>query len=141
MRKEVDYLVEHGFAVPSSSPWSSPYLLDEKSDATPRFCIEFRKMKSVTVHDARPLPLIDDCIDETGPAMYVSKLDLLKGYWQVPLTPRASEISVFVTPDNFLLYTVMPFCLCNAPATFQRLVNKVLGDVSHCKTYLDDIVV
>lgn len=66
---------------------------------------------------------------------------MLKGYWQVPLTARASESSAFVTPDSFLQYTVMPFGLCNAPATFQRLVSKVLGGVSNCRAYLDDIVV
>lgn len=66
---------------------------------------------------------------------------MLKGYWQVPLTTRASEISAFVTPDHFLQYTVMPFGMCNAPATFQRLINKVLGNVPHCKAYLDDIVI
>lgn len=140
MRKEVDHLLQHGFAVSSSSPWSSPCLLD-KSDGSPRFCTDFQKVNSVTVPDAHPLPLIDDCIDEIGPARYVSKLDLLKGYWQVPLTPQASEISAFVTQDSFLLYTVMPFGLYNAPATFQRFVNKVLGDVPHCKAYLGDIVV
>jgi len=76
----VDYLVEHGFAVPSSSPWSSTCLLDAKSDGCPRFCTDFRKVNSVTVPDAYPLPLIEDCIDEIGPAEYVSKLDVLKGY-------------------------------------------------------------
>ncbi|TWW54068.1 Retrovirus-related Pol polyprotein from transposon 412, partial [Takifugu flavidus] len=141
MRKEVDYLLQHGFAVPSSSSWSSPCLLDKKSDGSPRFCTDFRKVNSVTISDAHPLPLIHDCTDEIGPARYVSKLDLLKGYWQVPLTPWASEISAFVTQDSFLQYTVMPFGLCNAPATFHRVVNKVLGDVPHCKVYLDDIVV
>lgn len=142
MKKEVDYLVEHGFAVPSFSPWSSPCLLEQKSDGSPRFCTDFRKVNSVTVPDAHLLPLIDDCIDEIGPAKYVSKLDLLKGYWQVPLKPRASEISAFVTPDSFLQFTLMmPFGLRNAPAIFQRLVNKVLGDVPHCKAYLDDIIV
>lgn len=127
--------------MPSSSPWSSPCLLDEKSNGSPRFCTDFRKVNSVTVPDAHPLPFIDDCIDEIGPSMCVSKLDMLKGYWQVPLTPHASEISAFVTPDSFLQYTVMSFGLCNAPATFHKLVNKVLGDVPHCKAYLDDIVV
>lgn len=141
MRKEVEYLMQNAFAVPSSSPWSSPCLLDTKSDGSPRFCTDFRKVNSVTVPDAHPLPLIDDCIDEIGPATYVSKLDMLKGYWQVPLTKRASDISAFVTPDHFLQYTVMPFGLCNAPATFQRLVNKVLGGIPNCRAYLDDIVV
>ena len=86
------------------------------------------------------LPYLD-CIDEIGPANFVSKLDMLKGYWQVPLTQSASEISAFVTPDGFFQYTVMPFGLCNAPATFQRLVSKVLGGVPNCRAYLDDIVV
>lgn len=60
---------------------------------------------------------MDDCIDNVGTANFVSKLDLLKGYWQVPLTNRASKISTFVTPDYFLEYTVMAFGMCNAPAT------------------------
>ncbi len=127
--KKVEYLMKNGFAVPSSSPWSSPCLLDIKSDGRPRFCTDFHRVNAVTVPDAHPLPLIDGCIDEIGPATYISKLDMLKGYWQVPLTPHASNISAFVTPDSFLQYTVMPFGMCNAPATFQRLVNKVLGDV------------
>lgn len=131
MKKEVDYLVQNGFAVPSSTTWSS---LDKKFDGSARFCTEFCKVNAVTVPDAHPLPLIDDCIDEIGPVRYVTKLDMLKGYWQVPLTPHASEISTFVTP-GFLQYMVMPLCMCNAPATFQRLVNKILGDVSNCKAY------
>ncbi|XP_071061702.1 uncharacterized protein [Pseudochaenichthys georgianus] len=141
MKREVEYLLKNGFARPSSSPWSSPCVLDTKSDGSPRFCTDFRKVNAVTVPDAHPLPLIDDCIDEIGPAQFVSKLDMLKGYWQVPLTQRASDISAFVTPDSFLQYTVMPFGMCNAPATFQRLVNLVLGHVPDCKAYLDDIVV
>ncbi|XP_043962798.1 uncharacterized protein LOC122825436 isoform X2 [Gambusia affinis] len=141
MKKEVEYLVKNGLAIQSCSPWSSPCLLDMKADGSPRFCTDFRKVNAVTVLDAHPLPLIEDCIDEIGPAKFVTKLDMLKGYWQVPLTQQASDISAFVTPDCFLQYTVMPFGLCNAPATFQRLVNRVLGDVSNCRVYLDDIVV
>lgn len=65
---------------------------------------------------------MEDCIDNLGSAKFVTKLDLLKGYWQVPLTARAAEISAFVTPDNFLQYRVMAFGLQNAPATFQRQI-------------------
>ncbi len=61
---------------------------------------------------------MEDCVDRVGSATFVSKLDLLKGYWQVPLTPRAAKISAFVTPDNLLQYNVMAFGLRNAPATF-----------------------
>lgn len=141
MKKEANYLLENGLAVPSCSPWSSPCLLAPKSDGTPRFCTDYRKVNAVTVPDSFPLPRMEDCIDGIGPAMFITKLDLLKGYWQVPLTPRASEISAFVTPDHFLQYTVMPFGVRNAPATFQRLMSLVLGNVKNCKVYLDDVVV
>lgn len=84
---------------------------------------------------------MEDFIDTSGDAVYITELDLLKGYWQVPLTPRASEISAFVTPDHFAQYTVMAFGMRNAPTTFQHLMNLVLGDVEHCNVYLDDVVV
>ena len=119
MKKEANYLLENGLAVPSCSPWSSPCLLAPKSDGTPLFCTDYCKVNAVTVQDSFPLPRMEDCIDIIGPAMFITKLDLLKGYWQVPLTPRASEISAFVTPDHFLQYTVMPFGVRNVPATFQ----------------------
>ncbi len=123
MRGEVDYLLKHGLAKPSCSPWSSPCLLVPKSDGTARFCTDYRKVNAVTIPDCFLLPRMEDCIDNLGSARYVSKLDLLKGYWQVPLTSRASDISAFVTPDNFLQYSVMAFRMRNAPATFQRLIN------------------
>lgn len=141
LKSEVDYLLRNGFAVPSSSPWSSPCVLVPKADGTFRFCTDFRKINSVTVPDAFPLPRIDDCIDNIGAAKYITKLDLLKGYWQVPLTERGSAISAFVTPDAFLQYTWMAFGLRNAPATFQRLMSMVLGNVPHCSVYLDDVVI
>lgn len=98
-------------------------------------------MKAVTVPDSYPLPRREDCIDNIGSEHFVSKLDMLKGYWQVPLTPQASEISAFITPDSFLQYTAMAFGLRNAPATFQRLVNLVLPDVPNCNAYLVDLVI
>lgn len=141
MREEVDYLVREGLAELSSSPWSSPCLLVPKSDGNYRFCTDYRKINAVTVPNCFPMPRMEDCIDNLGSAQFVSKLDLLKGYCQVPLTPRASEISAFVTPDSFMQYRVMAFGLRNAPATFQRLVNTVLAGVSNCSAYLDDLVV
>ncbi|KAK0151874.1 Retrovirus-related Pol polyprotein from transposon 17.6 [Merluccius polli] len=139
-QKEVEYLLENGLTVPSSSPWSSPCLLVPKADKTPRLCTDFRKVNGVTKADSYPLPRMEDCVDRVGSAKFVTKLDLLKGYWQVPLTPHASDISAFVTPDNFLQYTVMPFGLRNAPATFQRLMHIMLSGVKNCEVYLDDIV-
>lgn len=141
MRDEVDYLLKYGFAKYSYSPWSSPCLLVPKSDGTVRFCTDYRKVNAVTIADCFPLPRMEDCVDNLGTARYVSKLDLLKGYWQVPLTSRASDISAFVTPDNFAQYSVMAFGMRNAPATFQRLISIVLSGIPNCNAYLDDLVV
>uniref|UniRef100_A0AAY5KLN0 ribonuclease H n=1 Tax=Esox lucius TaxID=8010 RepID=A0AAY5KLN0_ESOLU len=141
LKGEVEYLLKNDMAKPSKCSWSSPCILVPKPDGTSRLCTDYRRVNSVTVPDSFPLPQMEDCVDRIGSAKYVSKLDLLKGYWQVPLTPRASDISAFVTPDNFVQYTVMPFGMCNAPATFQRLVHIVFADVPNCTAYLDDVVV
>lgn len=90
-----------------------------------RFCTDFRRINIITKPDCYPLPCTDDCIDQVGGAKFVSKLDLLKGYSQVPLT-----ISSFITPWGLISYFVMPFGLRNAPATSQRLMNKVLADLA-----------
>ena len=123
-------MTEHGIAEPSYSAWSSPCILVPKPDGTYRFCTDYRKVNSLTKVDSFPLPRMDDCVDRVGAAKYVSKLDLLKGYWQVPLSERAKEISAFVTPDGLWSYSVMAFGMKNAPSTFQRLVNKVLAGLS-----------
>lgn len=141
MKQETEYLLEKGLAKSSISPWSSPCLLVQKPDNTKRFCTDYRRVNAVTIPDCFPMPRMEDCVDSIGSAKFVSKLDLLKGYWQVPLTPEASEISAFVTPDCFLQYKVMAFGLRNAAATFQRLVNIVLADVPNCRAYLDDVIV
>ena len=66
---------------------------------------------------------------------------MLKGYWQVPLTQQAREISAFVTPSGLYQYKVMPFGMKNAPATFQRMVNKLVRDIDGCEGYIDDVVI
>ena len=74
-------------------------------------------------------------------AKFVSKFDMLKGYWQVPLIARAKEISAFVTPGGFFQYTVMPFGIKNTPATFQRMINKVIAGLQGYEGYIDDVEV
>lgn len=126
MEAEIKYMQENDIAVSSCSDWASPCLLAGKPDGSVRFCTDFRKVNAVTKPDCFPLPRVDDCVDQVGSARYVTKLDLLKGYWQVPLTRRAQEISSFVTPSGLYSYQVMSFGLRNAPATFQRLMNRVV---------------
>lgn len=88
-----------------------------------------------------PLLCVEDCIDGVGPAKFVTKLDLLKGYWQIPLTLRVQNISTFVTPFSLFSYMVFGFGLRNAPTTFQRLMNHVVAGLDGCAFYLDDLVI
>ena len=141
MKEEVEYLLRHGLARPSKSPWASPCILVPKEDGSSRFCTDYRKINNVTIKDSYPLPLIDDLIDSVGQAKFVTKIDLLKGYYQVGLTERAKLISAFITPFGLFQYEVMPFGLTNAPSTFQRLVNFIIQDLDGVYCYLDDILV
>ncbi|KAJ8035316.1 hypothetical protein HOLleu_22499 [Holothuria leucospilota] len=109
LRDEVRYMLDHDIIEPSNSEWSSPCILVPKPDGGYRFCTDYRKVNAVTKTDSYPIPHIDDCIDRIGKATYVSKFDLLKGYWEIPLTERARKISAFVTPDGLFQYKVMPF--------------------------------
>ncbi|XP_073672376.1 uncharacterized protein [Paramisgurnus dabryanus] len=136
----VQYLLDNGLAVQSYSSWASPCLLVKKSDHTYRFCTDYRKVNSVTKPDSYPLPRIEDCVDQVGAARYVSKFDLLKGYYQVPLTSRAQEISAFITASGLYSYTRMAFGMRNAPSSFQRLMNRVVAELEGCAVYIDDVV-
>ena len=132
--------MSNDFIEPSRSNWSSPCVLVPKPDGSYRLCTDYRVVNHVTKTDTFPIPRIDDCIDNVGKSRFVTKFDLLKGFWQVPLTERAMEISAFVTPDGLYQYKVMPFELKNAPATFQRLINHVTAGLSGCEAYIDDIL-
>ena len=107
-------MLDNDIIEPSKSEWSSPCVLVPKPDGSYPFCTDYRKVNSVTKTDSYPIPRIDDCIDKVGTAKFVSKFDMLKGYWQVPLTQKAKEISAFVTPNGFYQYTVMPFGMKNS---------------------------
>ena len=139
--KEVRYMLENDIIEESQSNWSSPCILVPKHDGGFRFCTDFRKVNDKTKSDSFPIPRIADCIDQIGNAKFVSTFDMLKGYWQVPLTQRAREISAFVTPSGLYQYKVMPFGMKNAPATFQRMVNKLVRDIDGCEGYIDDVVI
>ena len=139
--KEVQYMLENDIIEESQSNWSSPCILVPKHDGGFRFCTDFRKVNDKTKSDSFPIPRIADCIDQIGNAKFVSTFDMLKGYWQVPLTQRAREISAFVTTSGLYQYKVMPFGMKNAPATFQRMVNKLVRDIDGCEIYIDDVVI
>jgi len=95
--KMVTEMKEAGIIKPSSSPWASPVVLVPKKDGTTRFCIDYRRLNSVTKKDVYPLPRIDDILDTLGGARYFSSLDLAAGYWQVGLDAESAAKSAFIT--------------------------------------------
>ena len=137
----MDDLLQQGIIEESESPWASPIVMVPKSDGTLRLCTDFRKVNPVTVPDPFPLPRVEDLLDRVGQARYLTKLDMTRGYWQVPLDEESVPISAFVTPFGHFHWRYMPFGLRNAPATFSRIVVKLLrGLDDFLGAYLDDII-
>ena len=139
----VNNMLDQGIIEESTSPWASPIVLVKKKDGSLRFCIDYRKLNAVTVKDAYPLPRIDDTITAFKEAKWFSTLDLTSGYWQVGLTEDARKKSAFCIPGGLYQFKVMSFGLCNAPGTFERLMERVLAGLSwkSCLLYLDDIII
>ena len=140
---EVEEMMKAGVIEPSYSPWASPVVLVKKKDGGVRFCVDYRKVNEVTEKDVYPLPRIDDVLDQLNGARYFVKLDLYKGYWQVPVRPEHIPKTAFSTPDGHYQFHRMPFGLCNAPASFQRMMDHVLGSLKwkKCLVFMDDILI
>ena len=131
VRQHLKEMIEAGAIQPSKSPFSSNVLLVRKKDGSLRFCIDFRKLNGRTVKDAYTLPRIDDTMDTLLGAKYFSKLDLRSGYWQVEMKEEDKEKTAF-TVGNLGFYECnrMAFGLTNAPATFQRLMERCMGELN-----------
>jgi len=139
----VQDLLDRNLIEPAHGAWSSPVVLVKKKDGSWRFCVDYRRLSSVTIQDAYPLPWLDESLYALAGSKYFITLDLLSGYWQVPLSPGAQDKAAFITRDGLWKLKVLPFGLTSAPATFQRLMEQVLSGF-HWETlliYLDDVIV
>ncbi|UYV71900.1 hypothetical protein LAZ67_9000991, partial [Cordylochernes scorpioides] len=143
IQTEVDKMLDAGIIRHSESPWSSPVILVKKKDGNWRFCVDYRRLNKVTKKDVYPLPRIDDTLDSLKGAKFYSSMDLRSGYWQIEVDGADREKTAFITPDGLYEFLVMPFGLCNAPATFERMMDKILKGLKWTMAlcYLDDIVV
>ena len=145
MKQEEECVTEMltgGQIEPSDSPWSSPVVLVTKKDGGTRFCVDYRRLNDATTKDAYPLPRIDDSLDMLAGKQRFSTLDLASGYWQVSLSQEARVKTAFAMHFGLFQFRVMPFGLCNAPATFERLMDRVLQGLrwTRCLVHLDDII-
>jgi len=143
IREECDAMLEAGVIEPSTSPWLSPVVLVKKKDGTVRFCVDYRRLNSVTIADTYPLPRIDELVDELRETAVFSLLDSRSAYWSIPVAPEDRPKTAFSDGYRLFQWRRMPFGLSTAPTTFQRTMNAILSPVlgRHTLAYLDDIVV
>jgi hypothetical protein len=139
----VDKMKNGGIIEGSSSPWSSPVVLVTKKYGSTRFCVDYRRLNDATKKDSYLLPCIDDTLSTLAGSRWFCTLDLKSGYWQVGVHPEHKEKTAFSTGSGLYQFNVMPFGLCNAPATFERLMEFVLRGLKWktCLVYLDDVMV
>ncbi|KAJ0392460.1 hypothetical protein P43SY_002014 [Pythium insidiosum] len=135
--------VQHHIPTDRRGPWCFPVVLVKKKDGSVRFCVDYRALNDVTAKDVYPLPRIDETVEALGGATRFSTMDLMAGYWQIPVAPGDRDKTAFATRQGLFRFRRMPFGLTNAPGTFQRLMDCVLRGLSWicCLVYLDDIIV
>ena len=144
LAEELKQLENKGIIEKSESPWSPQIVMVQKHDGSWRMCVDYRKLNEKTIKDAYPIPRVDENLDALSGADWFSSLDLDMAYHQVPMEKVDREKTAFALPRGGLYqFVTMPFGLCNAGITFQRLMETVLGTLqwSVAVLYLDDIVV
>ena len=143
IQQQIEEMEKSNIIQPSSSPWSSRIVLVKKKDGKLRFCIDYRGLNAITKKDVYPLPRIDDSLAMLSKGIFFTTLDLWSGYWQIPLESKSKEKTAFSTDSGLYEFNVMPFGLCNAPATFQRFMDATLAGLKwkNLVVYMDDIIV
>src|SRR3954454_11412930 len=140
------YLKEHlhkGFIVPSSAPFASPILFAKKPGGGWRFCVDYRRLNAITKKDRYPIPLIEETLARLARAKIFTKLDIRQAFYRIRLDEEAEDLTTFRTRYGSYKYKVLPFGLCNGPASFQRYINDVLFEYldDFCTAYMDDILI
>ena len=141
--QQVKSMLDNNIIKPSTSPWSSNVVLVKKKNGKQRFCIDFRKLNSITKKENYPLPRIDETIDSLGNACFFTTLDLASGYWQIAMAPEDTDKTAFTTFCGHFEFNRMPFGLTNAAPRCQQLMEFLLAGLQWhiCLCYLDDIII
>ena len=139
INNEVQDMLSLGVIERSESPYASPVVMVRKKDGTIRFCVDFRRLNRVVLFDPEPMPNAEDLFAKLRKGKYLSKIDLTKGYWQIPMSERSKDYTAFVTPEAQYRFLFMPFGLVVAPAIFTRMMRKLFANVPNVVSFIDDI--
>ena len=140
--KELEWLKDKGYIRESSSSWASPMVTVRKPDGTARLCIDFKAINAVTTPLPFYMPRVEEVLERVGKCSVISKIDLTKGYYQVPMHSEDIEKTAFVCHQGKFEFLRMPFGVRNAPAVFQELMHKLFrGCKSFCSPYMDDLII
>ena len=138
---ELDKMLADGIVQPSKSAWSSPVMLVPKKDKSYRVVLDFRGLNEVTLKYAYPQPRVQAILDSLRDARFISSLDIKSAFYQIFLTAESRAKTAFVVPGRGLFeFLRMPQGLCNSPATWQRLIDSILGDLQGVFVYMGDII-
>ena len=144
VRAHLKMMLDAGVIRPSNSPWSNAVVLVRKKDGSLCFCIDFRRLNSLTVKDSYPLPHICETLESLVGVAHYTTMDMNSRFWQVPMAAESKQYTAF-TLGSMGLYECesMTFGLCNGPPTFQRLMLNCLGELNltYCLIYLDDVII
>lgn len=141
-----EYILENldkGFLSPTDAPWASPILMAKKPGGGLRFCVDYRKLNSITEKDRYPLPLIDETMAQLSKASIFTKIDIRQAFHKIRLDAESARLTAFRCRQGAYQYEVMPFGLSNGPANFQRYINNALRGLLDviCCAYVDDIII
>ena len=140
-KKEIERLLKEGLIRKSTSQYSSPAFPIIKHDGSIRLVIDYRKLNAKTIKQAYPFPNVTDQLLSLNNAVIFSTIDLYQGYYQIAMHPNSVKFTAFVTPDGLFEFLRMPFGLCNAPRTFQQIMNEIFFNINYVRVFLDDILV
>ena len=141
VKKEVDIMLEARIITPVESAKTSSIVLETKEDGSPRFCIDFRKLNAVMKGDKWPVPCVEEILDNLRVSRIFTTIDLFQGYWQIKMDETCREKTKFICKFGTYQFEVMSFELKNSEATFQRMMDNMLVNVSNAKCYVDDVVI
>ena len=141
IQEEIQEMINTGIVSEYNSPYASPMVVVKKKDGSNRICVDYRKLNRITITDPGPMTTAEDLFQKLGQCQFFSKIDLSKGYWQIPMADEDIHKTAFVTRNGCHEFLRMLFCMKNSGAMLVRGMRKLLHGLDYVKSYIDNLIV